>query len=93
MSMLVILSLSLASVTSNFLIDKLVHEVERWNHLKLILLWLETHVQPRLMVLDAVVKIYINGNNNNPEQFLKENNVSNNIFDGLTHYSTIHMNL
>jgi clathrin heavy chain len=35
----------LASVTGNFPIDELVHEVEQRNRLKLILPWLEARVQ------------------------------------------------
>jgi clathrin heavy chain len=67
----------LASVTGNFPIDELVHEVEQRNRLKLILPWLETRVQAGSQdpaVFNAVAKIYIDSNNN-PEQFLKENNV------------------
>jgi clathrin heavy chain len=70
----------LASVTGNFPIDELVHEVEQRNRLKLILPWLEARIQfgsQDSTVFNAVAKIYIDSNNN-PEQFLKENNVSNN---------------
>jgi clathrin heavy chain len=72
----------LASVTGNFPIDELVHEVEQRNRLKLILPWLEACIQSGSQdsaVFNAVAKIYIDSNNlNNPEQFLKENNVSDN---------------
>ena len=69
----------LGSVTGNFPIDELVHEVEQRNRLKLILLWLEARVQAGSQdsaVFNAIAKIYIDSNNN-PEQFLKENNVRN----------------
>jgi clathrin heavy chain len=69
----------LGSVTSNFPIDELVHEVEQRNRLKLILPWLEARVQAGSQdsaVFNAIAKIYIDSNNN-PEQFLKENNVRN----------------
>ena len=68
----------LASVAGNFPIDELVHEVEERNRLKLILPWLEARVQARSQdpaVFNAIAKIYIDSNNN-PEAFLKENNVS-----------------
>ncbi|KAF5383731.1 hypothetical protein D9615_003688 [Tricholomella constricta] len=67
----------LASVTGNFPIDELVHEVEQRNRLKLILPWLEARVQSGSQdtaVFNALAKIYIDSNNN-PEQFLKENNL------------------
>jgi clathrin heavy chain len=67
----------LASVTGNFPIDELVHEVENRNRLKLILPWLEARVQAGSQdaaVYNAVAKIYIDSNNN-PESFLKENNL------------------
>lgn len=67
----------LASVPGNFPIDELVHEVETRNRLKLILPWLEARVQAGSQdsaVFNALAKIYIDSNNN-PEQFLKENNV------------------
>ena len=57
--------------------DELVHEVETRNRLKLILPWLEARVQAGSQdsaVFNALAKIYIDSNNN-PEQFLKENNV------------------
>ena len=67
----------LASVTGNFPIDELVDEVEKRNRLKLILPWLESRIQagqkdPALY--NAMAKIFIDSNNN-PEAFLKENNV------------------
>lgn len=67
----------LASVPGNFAIDELVHEVETRNRLKLILPWLEARVQAGSQdpaVYNALAKIYIDSNNN-PEQFLKENNL------------------
>ncbi|KAI0716028.1 clathrin heavy chain 1 [Cerioporus squamosus] len=67
----------LASVPGNFPIDELVHEVETRNRLKLILPWLEARVQQGSQdpaVYNALAKIYIDSNNN-PEQFLKENNL------------------
>ena len=67
----------LASVPGNFPIDELVHEVETRNRLKRILPWLEARVQAGSQdpaVYNALAKIYIDSNNN-PEQFLKENNV------------------
>jgi len=68
----------LASVTGNFPIDELVHQVEQRNTLKLILPWLEARVQSGSQdpaVFNATAKIYIDSNSN-PEVFLKENNVS-----------------
>jgi hypothetical protein len=67
----------LASVTGNFPIDELVHEVEERNRLKLILPWLEARVASGSQdpaVYNAMAKIFIDSNNN-PENFLKENNV------------------
>ncbi|TFK91724.1 clathrin heavy chain [Polyporus arcularius HHB13444] len=67
----------LASVPGNFPIDELVNEVENRNRLKLILPWLEARVQQGSQdpaVFNALAKIYIDSNNN-PEQFLKENNL------------------
>jgi clathrin heavy chain len=67
----------LSSVTGNFPIDELVHEVEQRNRLKLILPWLEAKVQSgsqESAVFNAIAKIYIDSNNN-PEAFLKENNL------------------
>lgn len=67
----------LASVPGNFPIDELVNEVEQRNRLKLILPWLEARVQSGSQdspVYNALAKIYIDSNNN-PEAFLKENNL------------------
>ncbi|KAF8920783.1 clathrin heavy chain 1 [Mucidula mucida] len=67
----------LASVTGNFPIDELVNEVEQRNRLKLILPWLEARVQSGSQdpaVYNAMAKIFIDSNNN-PEAFLKENNL------------------
>ncbi|PPQ65881.1 hypothetical protein CVT24_011212 [Panaeolus cyanescens] len=67
----------LASVTGNFPIDELVHEVEQRNRLKLILPWLEIRVQSGSQdpaVYNAMAKIFIDSNNN-PQAFLKENNL------------------
>lgn len=67
----------LASVQGTFPVDELVAEVEQRNRLKLILPWLEARVQAGSQdtpVFNAIAKIYIDSNNN-PEQFLKENNV------------------
>ncbi|KAJ7224497.1 hypothetical protein GGX14DRAFT_425944 [Mycena pura] len=67
----------LASVTGNFPIDELVHEVEQRNRLKLILPWLEARIQSGSQdtaVFNAVAKIYIDSNTN-PEAFLKDNNL------------------
>lgn len=68
----------LASVQGTFTVDELVAEVEQRNRLKLILPWLEARVQDGTQdtpVFNAIAKIYIDSNNN-PEQFLKDNNVS-----------------
>lgn len=75
----------LASVTGSFPIDELVEEVEKRNRLKLILPWLEARIQAgqtEPALYNALAKIYIDSNNN-PEAFLKENNVSinPNLFD------------
>ncbi len=67
----------LASITGNFAIDELVQEVESRNRLKLILPWLESRLQAGNQdpaAHNVIAKIYIDSNN--PEQFLKENNVS-----------------
>ncbi|GBE87611.1 hypothetical protein SCP_1102880 [Sparassis crispa] len=67
----------LASVPGNFPINELVNEVETMNRLKLILPWLEAHMQAGSQdpaVYNALAKIYIESNNN-PETFLKENNL------------------
>jgi clathrin heavy chain len=68
----------LNSVTGTFPIDELVDEVEKRNRLKLILPWLESRIQQgqtEPAIYNAVAKIAIDSNNN-PEAFLKENNVS-----------------
>jgi clathrin heavy chain len=67
----------LASVTGNFPVDELVDEVETRNRLKLIQPWLTSriesgHQDPALY--NALAKILIDSNNN-PEAFLKDNNV------------------
>ena len=65
------------SITGNFPIDELVQEVETHIRLKLILPWLEAKVQAGSQdpaVYNAIAKIYIDSNNN-PEAFLKDNNV------------------
>ncbi|KAL6307404.1 armadillo-type protein [Sparassis latifolia] len=67
----------LASVPGNFPIDELVNKVETMNRLKLILPWLEARMQAGSQdpaVYNALAKIYIESNNN-PETFLKENNL------------------
>ncbi|KAG8732481.1 hypothetical protein FRC12_019252 [Ceratobasidium sp. 428] len=67
----------LGSVTGNFPIDELVDEVEKRNRLKLILPWLESKIAAGSQdpaVFNALAKIYIDSNNN-PEAFLKENNL------------------
>ncbi|KAE9389774.1 ARM repeat-containing protein [Gymnopus androsaceus JB14] len=67
----------LASFTGNFSLDKLLHEVKQCNRLKLILPWLEVRVQAGSQdaaLYNAIAKIYINSNNN-PEAFLKDNNL------------------
>lgn len=68
----------LASVTGPIPVDDLVREVEERNRLKLILPWLEVKVQQGSQepaVFNALAKIAIDSNNN-PEAFLKDNNVS-----------------
>jgi clathrin heavy chain len=67
----------LNSVTGTFAIDELVDEVEKRNRLKLILPWLESRIQQGQTdpaIYNAVAKIAIDSNNN-PEAFLKENNI------------------
>ncbi|KAG8880927.1 hypothetical protein FRB97_000320 [Tulasnella sp. 331] len=67
----------LSSVTGNFPIDELVDEVEKRNRLKLILPWLESRIQAGQQdpaLYNAIAKIYIDSNNN-PEAFLKDNNM------------------
>lgn len=68
----------LMSVTGTMSIDELVDEVEKRNRLKLILPFLENKIangQQEPAIYNAIAKIYIDSNNN-PEAFLKENNVS-----------------
>lgn len=67
----------LASVTGPVPVDELVDEVEKRNRLKLILPWLEAKIAAGdndPAIYNALAKIYIDSNNN-PEGFLKENNV------------------
>jgi len=67
----------LGSVTGTMSIDELVDEVEKRNRLKLILPFLEAKInagQSEPAIFNALAKIYIDSNNN-PEAFLKENNV------------------
>ena len=67
----------LASVTGTFPIDQLVDEVEKRNRLKLLLPWLNSKVEQGSTdheVYNAIAKISIDSNNN-PEAFLKENNL------------------
>ena len=68
----------LGSVTGPMSIDELVDEVEKRNRLKLILPFLEAKIaagEQEPALYNAIAKIYIDSNNN-PEAFLKENNVS-----------------
>ncbi|KAK8847678.1 hypothetical protein IAR55_005537 [Kwoniella newhampshirensis] len=67
----------LMSVTGTFPIDELVDEVEKRNRLKLILPWLNNKVEQGSIdhsVYNAIAKIAIDSNNN-PEAFLKDNNL------------------
>ena len=83
----------LGSVTGNFPIDELVHEVEQRNRLKLILPWLEARVQAGSQdpaVFNAIAKIYIDSNNN-PEQFLKENNVRHILLLDIMAYHSVYL--
>ena len=67
----------LASVTGPVPIDELVDEVEKRNRLKLILPFLESKIQQGVQepaIYNALAKINIDSNNN-PEAFLKDNNV------------------
>ncbi|KAI3653844.1 hypothetical protein MP228_001791 [Amoeboaphelidium protococcarum] len=67
----------LQSVRSPLPIDNLVAEVEKRNRLKLLLPYLEAKIkdgQRDTSIFNALAKIYIDSNNN-PEAFLKENNV------------------
>jgi clathrin heavy chain len=68
----------LLSVRSPVPIDTLVEEVEKRNRLKLLLPYLEMRIREgsqETSIYNALAKIYIDSNNN-PEAFLKENNVS-----------------
>lgn len=67
----------LASVNGPIPVDELVEEVEKRNRLKLILPWLESRIamgQQDAAIYNAMAKILIDSNNN-PEAFLKENNI------------------
>lgn len=67
----------LASVTGPMSVDELVDEVEKRNRLKLILPWLESRIsagQQEPALYNALAKITIDSNQN-PEGFLKENNI------------------
>ena len=68
----------LSSVNGPIPVDELVKEVEQRNRLKLILPWLDAKIQSGAQepaLYNALAKINIDSNNN-PEAFLKENNVS-----------------
>ena len=67
----------LSSVTGPIPVDELVEEVEKRNRLKLILPWIQSKIdagQEDQGLYNAMAKVYID-NNNNPEAFLKENNL------------------
>ena len=67
----------LASVSGPIPVDELVDEVEKRNRLKLILPWLRTQIEAGHedeALYNAMAKIAIDSNNN-PEAFLKENNL------------------
>ncbi|EPY52055.1 clathrin heavy chain Chc1 [Schizosaccharomyces cryophilus OY26] len=67
----------LNSVIGQIPIDELVEEVEKRNRLKLLLPYLESLLQSGNQdraIYDALAKIYIDSNNN-PEVFLKENDI------------------
>ncbi|UZJ52670.1 hypothetical protein CBS101457_001990 [Exobasidium rhododendri] len=67
----------LSSVTGPIPVDELVDEVEKRNRLKLILPWIQSRIeagQQDQPLYNAIAKIYIDSNNN-PEAFLKENNL------------------
>ena len=67
----------LASVTGPIPVDELVDEVEKRNRLKLILPWLKTQIESGnedQALYNAMAKISIDSNQN-PEAFLKENNL------------------
>ncbi|KAJ1034690.1 hypothetical protein NDA13_000947 [Ustilago tritici] len=67
----------LSSVTGPIPVDELVEEVEKRNRLKLILPWLQSKIEAGSQdqpLYNAMAKIAIDSNNN-PESFLKENNL------------------
>ncbi|KAL7409328.1 clathrin heavy chain 1 [Mrakia frigida] len=67
----------LGSVTGAFPIEELVKEVEERNRLKLILPWVESRVaagQQDPALYNTLAKIFVDSNQN-PEAFLKENNL------------------
>lgn len=67
----------LSSVTGPIPVDELVDEVEKRNRLKLILPWIQSKIDAGSQdqaLYNAIAKIYIDSNNN-PEAFLKENNL------------------
>ena len=67
----------LMSITGAFPVNELVEQAEARNRLKLILPWLQSKISAGSQdsaLYNALAKIYIESNNN-PEQFLKENNV------------------
>ena len=67
-----------APITGSFPTHELVHEVETRKGSNLFLPWLEANVRSGSQdpaVYNAIAKIYIDSNNN-PEVFLKDDNVS-----------------
>jgi clathrin heavy chain len=67
----------LTSVTGPIPVDELVEEVEKRNRLKLIMPWIQSRIdagQQDQPLYNALAKINIDSNNN-PEAFLKENNL------------------
>lgn len=67
----------LASVTGPIPVDELVDEVEKRNRLKLIMPWLQSKIEAGSQdqpLYNAMAKISIDSNNN-PEAFLKDNNL------------------
>lgn len=67
----------LTSVTGPIPVDELVDEVEKRNRLKLVLPWIQSRIeagQQDQPLYNALAKIYIDSNNN-PEAFLKDNNL------------------
>ena len=74
----------LLSVTGVIPVDKLVFETEKRNRLKIALPWLESKARDGSQdpeIYNALAKIYID-TNNNPEAFLKENQLYNAIVVG-----------